>query len=297
MDRMKKVSVVIPAYNHSSYLKSAIESVLNSNYQNIEAIVLDDGSTDDTRIISEGFKEVKYCFQQNQGAHSALNKGIALSTGDFISILNDDDLFHPDHIARGVANLETFGNDLYVASPKIFGNGPKVEIMQNHLVHSAREIAMNGPTRALFRTNWSTSTSAYIFRKNLWSQIGGFRPYRMCHDLDFLLRALFDGRSSMGFSHSPSWDYRCHENNTGSHISMNIQNAEILYCLSSVYSTTKDSANYSAFLNSVGYGIKPHLIAYAFNSRPWELERDLSTTESIHHWINNFTNYSNTLEH
>jgi glycosyltransferase involved in cell wall biosynthesis len=294
---MKTVSVIIPTYNHKSYLKLAIDSALGNTYENIEVIVIDDGSTDDTRSIAENLEGIIYHRQMNSGAHAAINKGIELASGDYIAILNDDDLFHPQHIQLGVDNLESTGNDLFVGTPRIFGSGPKLEIMENHIQHGSNQIFALGPAKALFKTNWSTSTSAYIFRKSLLSRIPGFRPFRMCHDLDFLLRVLFEARSSVGLSLQPSWDYRCHENNTGSSISMILQNAEILYSLGSIYSKIDSNNDYGSFLNLVGYGIDSHHVAFAYNSKPWSLEASTTIENAIAMWIRDFTRYVGSLDH
>ncbi len=97
------VSIVIPTYNHSAYLGQAIDSVLNQDYQNIELIVLDDGSTDDTRAILERYKN---CFfwetQKNMGQSATLNKGWSMSKGDILAYLSADDLLMPNAVSRSV---------------------------------------------------------------------------------------------------------------------------------------------------------------------------------------------------
>lgn len=97
------VSIVIPTYNHSAYLGQAIDSVLNQDYQNIELIVLDDGSTDDTRAILERYSN---CFfwetQKNMGQSATLNKGWSMSKGDILAYLSADDLLMPNAVSRSV---------------------------------------------------------------------------------------------------------------------------------------------------------------------------------------------------
>lgn len=294
---MKTVSVIIPAYNHQDFLRIAIDSALNNTYGDIEVIVIDDGSTDDTRSVAENLEGVIYHRQINSGAHAAINKGIELSSGHYIAILNDDDLFHPQHIQIGVDNLESTGNDLFIGTPRVFGGGPKLKIMENHVQHGSNHILAMGPAKALFKTNWSTSTSAYIFRKDLMSRVPGFRPFRMCHDLDFLLRVMFDARSSIGLCLQPSWDYRCHESNTGSSISMTIQNAEILYSLGSIHSKMDSGNDFGTFLDLVGYGIDSHFVAFAYNSKPWSHETSMTIENAIAKWIRDFTNYVGSIDH
>lgn len=101
-----KVSVIMPVYNGSNYLREAIESVVTQTYGNIEIIIVNDGSTDNgkTRDISKSYSDprIVYIEKNNGGVASALNRGISAMTGDFFCWLSHDDLFYPDKIARQV---------------------------------------------------------------------------------------------------------------------------------------------------------------------------------------------------
>ncbi len=96
------VSVIIPCYNHGKYLPEAFESVWKQNYQNTEIIVVDDGSADDTKQITEKYQSVKYLYQSNQGLSAARNTGIKNSTGDFLIFLDADDWLLDDAIITNV---------------------------------------------------------------------------------------------------------------------------------------------------------------------------------------------------
>ena len=94
----KKVSIIIPVYNGSNYLKEAIDSALAQTYKNLEIIVINDGSTDGgkTEEIAKSYGDkIRYIYQENGGVAAALNKGIQTATGDYISWLSHDDLFIP----------------------------------------------------------------------------------------------------------------------------------------------------------------------------------------------------------
>ncbi|MBN1166546.1 MAG: glycosyltransferase [Methanospirillaceae archaeon] len=98
------VSVVIPVYNGSDYLREAIDSVLNQTYQNYEIIVVDDGSTDDTwEIILSYNEKIKGIHKDNGGVASALNAGINVMSGDFFAWLSHDDIWDPDKLSKQVA--------------------------------------------------------------------------------------------------------------------------------------------------------------------------------------------------
>ena len=100
---MRKVSVIIPAYNKAALTVKTVESVLNQTYKNIEIIVVDDGSTDDTRRFLLPYdKEIKYIYKRNAGVCSARNVGIHLSTGEYIGLLDCDDMYLPQKIELSV---------------------------------------------------------------------------------------------------------------------------------------------------------------------------------------------------
>jgi glycosyltransferase involved in cell wall biosynthesis len=90
------VSVVIPTYNYGHFVVEAVESVLAQTYRDLEIIVVDDGSTDDTRKRLEPFMDrIRYIHQQNQGLSTARNAGIHAAKGEWIAFLDSDDLWHP----------------------------------------------------------------------------------------------------------------------------------------------------------------------------------------------------------
>ena len=94
---MPKVSVIIPTYNYGKYIEKAIDSVLAQTYKDFEIIVVDDGSTDNTReIIETRYKDkVRYFYQENKGAPVARNKGIKESMGEYLVFLDADDWLMP----------------------------------------------------------------------------------------------------------------------------------------------------------------------------------------------------------
>lgn len=93
------VSIIIPTYNYGRYLLDSIESALNQTYPNVEVIVVDDGSTDDTKTIANSYP-IKYVFQNHQGAPVAMNTGVKLSNGEFFITLGADDVLGQEYIAK-----------------------------------------------------------------------------------------------------------------------------------------------------------------------------------------------------
>jgi glycosyltransferase involved in cell wall biosynthesis len=100
-----KISVIIPTYNRSSYVLDTIHSVVAQDYDNIEIIVIDDGSTDDTRDKLASLIDneiIQYIYQKNRGRSAARNKGISLATGEYLTFLDSDDLFETGKSSRQV---------------------------------------------------------------------------------------------------------------------------------------------------------------------------------------------------
>ena len=282
---MQKVSVVIPAYNHGGYIGEAISSVLESNYQNIEIIVIDDGSTDNTMQVVAAFKNVLYYHQENSGAHNAINRGVSLASGELIAILNDDDKFSKNHLSEAVSNLETYGNSLFVGRAEVFGEGIKFKLLKDHILSSVKMVEDHGWVLSLFQINWSTSTSSFVFDKELFTKLGGFHGFSLCHDLDFLLRALFVEKVSVGVSDSPTWYYRCHETNSGSSINAIKQASEIVYTLCRILDPIIDKISSDHLLSLIGHGLSPDITLLAKMQRPWSREFSSTVDNSIAEWI------------
>ncbi len=94
------ISVVIPTYNHVRFLADALQSALAQSYPQLEIIVVDDGSTDNTHTLVESFGErVHYIWQENQGLSGARNTGIAAAQGEYIALLDADDFWEPTYLA------------------------------------------------------------------------------------------------------------------------------------------------------------------------------------------------------
>lgn len=110
MDKLK-VSIIIPVYNGSNYMREAIDSAINQTYKNIEIIVINDGSNDETDEIAKSYgNKIRYYKKENGGVSTALNLGLEKMTGDYFSWLSHDDLYLPDKIEKEVGYLYENGN-------------------------------------------------------------------------------------------------------------------------------------------------------------------------------------------
>jgi len=108
-----KVSIVIPVYNGSNYLKEAIDSALAQTYKNIEIIVINDGSNDEgetDKICKSYGKKIRYFKKENGGVSSALNMGIEKMEGEYFSWLSHDDVYYPEKVEKQVEALSKLSN-------------------------------------------------------------------------------------------------------------------------------------------------------------------------------------------
>ena len=288
---MDKVSIVIPAYNHAVFLSDAIKSVIDQDYPIHEIIVVDDGSTDNTKTVACQYKQIDYYYKTNSGSANAINYGIEISTGSYIGILNDDDTYSKNHISTALLNLKTYGNGLFVGKPLIIGEGRKYFELKHQIQLSELEINNSGLIASLFRNNWSLSTSSFVFDKKISTGIKGFQNFVSCPDLDFLLRIIFEAGASVGTSKESTWSYRCHLTNSVSFIDSGIQFAEILYVLGRVYHQLNGNKLSSSLKELVGYGIDPMYLVKLEETKPWILEDSQTISESLNNWKKTFMDW------
>ena len=116
MDLNYKISVVIPAYNVAQWLPRCIESVLGQTYQNLEVLLIDDGSTDETGAIVATYAKkdprIVAIHQENAGLVAVREKGIAIATGEYVSFVDGDDVIEPDFLERLLANAIKYAADI-----------------------------------------------------------------------------------------------------------------------------------------------------------------------------------------
>lgn len=125
MSSSATVSVVIPCHNGGKYLGEAIASARGQSAGPVEVIVVDDGSTDDSAAIAQGFDGVVLVRQAQQGVASALNHGARIARGELLAFLSADDIWRPEKLALqraalgGTGNRLVFGHMLHFISPEL----------------------------------------------------------------------------------------------------------------------------------------------------------------------------------
>ncbi len=220
----KLISVVIPSYNHEKYISEAIKSVLGQDYSNFELIIIDDGSQDNSDKIITSFKDsrIKYIKQENSGAHASINRGLEISSGDYLSILNSDDVYTRNRFKEMSKILDTNKSIDFICSyiEIINQNGKKLGIKEGF--KNLDPWPMQNPEKTFKKTNdfkknllmsnFIATTSNMFFRRNIYDTIGGMRNLRFAHDWDFALRVA--EKFECYLLEKPVLKYRIHNNNT-----------------------------------------------------------------------------------
>jgi glycosyltransferase involved in cell wall biosynthesis len=101
----EKISIIIPSYNREKLIIRSINSILNQTYQNIEVILIDDGSTDNTKKVISQIKDKRFRYiklRKNKGANVARNIGIQKAIGNYIAFQDSDDFFHSDKLEKQI---------------------------------------------------------------------------------------------------------------------------------------------------------------------------------------------------
>ena len=185
-----EISVVIPTYNCAGYITQAIESVLSQTNCNYELLVIDDGSTDNTRQVLQPYSHVlRYVYQNNQGVCAARNRGIKLAQGEYIAFLDADDFFLPGKLAAQLAVFKTQPNLGIVHSGWRRVNFQGKTLIDVQLWESIPNLTVESWLK------WKpVLPSAMMFRRQWLEKVGGFDPqYTVAEDVDLVLRLALAG--------------------------------------------------------------------------------------------------------
>lgn len=183
MSGSKCLSVIITTYNHAHYLPQSISSVLQQDYQNIEVIVVDDGSTDNTKAVVSQYPEVKYVYQTNQGLSAARNTGIDHSKGDYLVFLDADDWFLEGAFTQSVAVLEAHPQAAFIY-------GGHIKVNEKNEVFSAREKQdiTEEHYRYLLHYNFIAMHATVFYRRWVFSNLQYDTSLKACEDYDMYLK-------------------------------------------------------------------------------------------------------------
>ncbi|MBD2459421.1 glycosyltransferase family 2 protein [Oscillatoria sp. FACHB-1407] len=196
------VSVIIPVYNGADFLAGAIAEVQAQNYEPLEIIVVDDGSTDNTRAIAQLFQpSVRYLYQENQGPAAARNYGIRSAQGTILGFLDVDDAWSTDKLRTQVQYLID-----HPTVEIVQGLIQQMELVEDRETGKTTFVAVHSPY------NYINLGSA-LYRKSVFETVGLFdESMRYGEDVDWFFRAWENGISK-ALIHQVGLFYRKHRHN------------------------------------------------------------------------------------
>jgi glycosyltransferase involved in cell wall biosynthesis len=217
------VSIVVPSYNHAPFVEASIRSVFAQTYRALEIIVVDDGSTDDSpavveRCLRESPFPHRLVTQSNRGAPAAINEGLRHARGEYVNLLNSDDAFEIERIARMVEAVAGTDSEWGFSAIRVIDASghavdPFLDRRAYDLMCSVHSVPFRESTGfSLLTANAAVSSGNLFFSRRLAESLGGFRDYRFNHDWDFCLRAM--RRAEPVFVPDPLYRYRLHGANT-----------------------------------------------------------------------------------
>ena len=174
-----KISVITVSFNSAKTIEKAINSVMSQTYDDIEHIIVDGDSTDQTHSILENYRQQidKIIIEKDDGIYDAMNKGIKAATGDYIFFLNSDDVFNDEKVLEAFAEKMTKTNkELYYGDLKFYEKG-KYFIKKQHVIN-----------KILLLKNTPCQPTTF-YRRDVFEKYGYFdRNYRIVSDYEWFLR-------------------------------------------------------------------------------------------------------------
>jgi len=186
--KLPKITIITPSYNQGKFIRQTIESVLSQNYPNLEYIVMDGGSTDETvSILKEYEGKIKWFSQKDKGQSDAINKGLKMATGEIVAWLNSDDFYLPGTLER-VGNFFAKHTDAQWVTGDYKIVDEQGKEIQSY-VRTYKNILRALPFRStLYIANYINQPSTF-WRRKLHDEVGYINEqYHLCMDYDYWLR-------------------------------------------------------------------------------------------------------------
>jgi len=207
------ISIIIPVYNVELYLEKCLNSVINQSYKNIEIILINDGSTDNSGKICDEFKEkdnrIKVLHKENEGQAIARNKGIDLSNGEYIMFIDSDDFIELNMVEILYNNLINSKSDI-VCCARIIEKNQKSRLVNNKGTFFMD--SKQGIERLIFQEQVDSSPCDKIYKKELFKTLR-FPEGVVYEDLGLIYK-LFDKADKIMHIEDALYHYNIHENST-----------------------------------------------------------------------------------
>ncbi len=220
-----KISVIMAAYNHERFVLEALNSVLEQTFGDLELVVIDDGSSDNTgevvKLCRDKDSRIIYIHQENQDAYNALNRGLRTASGEYIAILNSDDLYAGNRLARMLDEQRATG------AACLFTDVQPIDEHGNEIIHpdffwnawhrANREFyfSCGDLYTAFLNGNFLVGTSNLFMTREAAQKVGFFSAFRYLHDYDYIFRLMLAYPQGVRYlSNEKLLFYRLHGRNT-----------------------------------------------------------------------------------
>lgn len=210
---LPKFTIITPSYNQGKYIQDTIESVLNQKYPNIEYLILDGGSTDNTYEIVQKYSDhLTWISEPDGGQADAINKGIKKATGDIIAFLNSDDYYYPETLIKVAKTFYEHPDIAWVTGNYHIVSENK-KIIQPYVVNYKDLYRKHSNPHLLRLTNYIAQPSTF-WRKKVNEESGGFdSTLRYTFDYDFWLRMI--DKYPHSYINEPLSAFRIHDQSKG----------------------------------------------------------------------------------
>lgn len=188
-----KISIIVATYNSVSSIRDTLESILRQGYLDVEVIVVDGGSKDDTMEIVKEYEErfegrLKWISEPDRGLYDAMNKGLAMATGDVVGILNSDDFYTSDdvleRVAREIEGVDAVYGDIHFVNP-------------DDLSKCVRYYSSRSFRRWQMRLGFMPAHPSFYCRRRVYQTLGAFDlQFKVAADFEQLLRLIYINRIS-----------------------------------------------------------------------------------------------------
>ena len=181
-----KISIITVCYNSEKHIKTAIESVINQTYKNIEYIVVDGASKDSTVDIIESYgdKITKFVSERDKGIYDAMNKGFQMATGDYLAVINSDDFYMSNDAIESVVNeLNKKQTDSLFAD--------LIYVEENNTEKQVRYWKSNEFVKGSFKKGWHPAHPTFFVKNEIYKKYGYFNlSFKLAADFELMLRFL-----------------------------------------------------------------------------------------------------------
>ncbi len=210
------ISVIIPVYNVEKYIEMSIKSVIEQSYKNIEIILVDDGSTDNSGNICDTFarkdNRVRVIHKKNSGVSAARNTGINASEGEYICFIDSDDYITEDYVKHMYDVAVKYDTDITTSNQfKIWNDGKTVELFKRNEPYGTVTLKSGTETLSdmLYGKTCYATCCCKLYKKDIFKDIR-FPEYRMGED-SFTMYKCFLKATSVAHLYQPDYYYVQHE--------------------------------------------------------------------------------------